>query len=78
MKTPDIELRLQKPVYSKKFDTGGMFRGVETVHKDIADDCDLPYLASVSDGWGGGVGKRHSTEEDAKRDLGRLREKMFG
>lgn len=67
-----------KPVWSRTYDTGGMFNGKSAIHFDEAKDCDLPYLAVVTNGWNGGMGKRHATQEEAMRDLERLEEKMWG
>lgn len=78
MRTDDNILRLQKPVYDRSYDTGGMFDGHSRIYEDKAEDCDLPFLALVVDGWNGGYGKRHASLKDAERDLERLEEKMFG
>lgn len=78
-RTPDQELRMTtKPIYDERLDYGGMFRGSARVFFDPAEGVDLPYLAVVASGWGGGRGKRHATKEGAIADLERLTEAEFG
>ena len=71
----DNLLRLQKPIYKKSFDYGGMFNGQMAVHLD-PDGGSQPYLAMATNGWNGGYGKRYSTLDEAKANLQRLANKL--
>lgn len=75
----DFELihRVDTHVFNRRVDTGGMFDSTALVAKDPVP-CEKPYLAAVLGSFGGGRGRRHLTEDEAKKDLTRLMMDEFG
>lgn len=72
----DNLLRLQKPIYERKLDTGGMFNDKFKVVLD-PDESSVPYLAVAEDGWGRCVCRRYRTLRDAIGNLERLHNKLY-
>ena len=65
------QLRITKPIYLRKINTGGMFPDKVSIHLD-PDGGDYPYFAYAQDGWGRGVGRRYASIDEAKENLDRL------
>ena len=64
-------------VFSEHRDNGGMFYSEVGVQK-VTSTSGFRYRAYVTDSWGGGVQCFRSTPEEAKSEIERLWEKMFG
>ena len=61
-------------VTAHRFDTGGMFDGTAGIVQD-----GRYYRAYVKDGWGGGIiGRKFCCQEEAEKDIPRLKEKFYG
>jgi hypothetical protein len=70
-------LRRIEPVWSEERDHGGMFPATLSVRQD-PDGGPYPFLAVVTDGWGGGAQARRETLAAAKNHTEVLFKKLFG
>lgn len=64
-------------VYSRRFDSGGMFNAEEGVER-FTQNGKLRFRAFVSGSFGGGRQCFRDTLEEAKAELERMREEEFG
>lgn len=66
-----------RQVYKEYRDNGGMFRS-EVGVQEVTASKQNRFRAYVSGSWGGGVQCFRDTPEEAKAEIPRLWEKMFG
>lgn len=67
-----------KRVYKESVDDGGMFNSTLLVVLDETPDVEKPFLGVVQNGWGGGVGRRFATKEEAIRYVNNKFEELNG
>jgi hypothetical protein len=67
-----------KRVYKESVDDGGMFNSTLLVILDETPNAEKPFLGVVQNGWGGGVGRRFTTEGEAIRYVNDKFEELYG